>query len=117
MRLMEGLRLRVKDVDFDRGVIVVRQAKGDKDRDVMLPRAAWQRSCANRCWLHARCGSKTGRRSAVTWTFRMHWTPNTAAWGSAGVGSGCSPLHPRRWTLARVFGGAITDMSSDCSAH
>lgn len=39
MRLMEGLRLRVKDVDFDRGVIVVRQAKGDKDRVVMLPRS------------------------------------------------------------------------------
>jgi len=39
MRLMEGLRLRVKDVDFDRGVIVVREAKGNKDRVVMLPRS------------------------------------------------------------------------------
>ncbi len=39
MRLMEGLRLRVKDLDFDRGVVVVRQAKGDKDRVVMLPRS------------------------------------------------------------------------------
>lgn len=38
MRLMEGLRLRVKDVDFDRHVIIVRQAKGNKDRVVMLPR-------------------------------------------------------------------------------
>lgn len=28
MRLMEGLRLRVKDVDFDRQVLMVRQAKG-----------------------------------------------------------------------------------------
>lgn len=36
---MEGLRLRGKDVDFDRGVVVVRQAKGDKDRVVMLPRS------------------------------------------------------------------------------
>jgi integron integrase len=39
MRLMEGLRLRVKDVDFDRRVIVVREAKGNKDRVVMLPQA------------------------------------------------------------------------------
>ena len=39
MRLMEGMRLRIKDVDFDRSVIVVRQAKGDKDRVVMLPRS------------------------------------------------------------------------------
>ena len=37
MRLVEGLRLRVKDVDFDRHAIVVREAKGNKDRVVMLP--------------------------------------------------------------------------------
>ena len=36
MRLMEGMRLRVKDVDFDRLVIIVREAKGGKDRVVML---------------------------------------------------------------------------------
>lgn len=39
MRLMEGLRLRVKDVDFDRHVIIVREAKGNKDRVVMLPQS------------------------------------------------------------------------------
>jgi len=39
LRLMEGLRLRVKDLDFDRGQIVVREGKGDKDRVVMLPAA------------------------------------------------------------------------------
>lgn len=37
MRLMEGLRLRVKDIEFDRRVIVVRGGKGDKDRIVPLP--------------------------------------------------------------------------------
>jgi integrase len=39
MRLMEGMRLRVKDVEFDRHVIIVREAKGNKDRVVMLPRS------------------------------------------------------------------------------
>jgi len=39
LRLMEGLRLRVKDVDFERGQITVREGKGDKDRIVMLPLA------------------------------------------------------------------------------
>ena len=39
MRLMEGIRLRIKDVDFDRHVIIVREAKGNKDRGVMLPRS------------------------------------------------------------------------------
>jgi integrase len=36
---MEALRLRVKDVDFDRLLIVVREAKGNKDRITMLPSA------------------------------------------------------------------------------
>jgi site-specific recombinase XerD len=39
MRLMEGMRLRIKDVDFERHVIIVRDAKGGKDRVVMLPRS------------------------------------------------------------------------------
>ena len=39
LRLLEGLRLRVKDLDFDRGQIVVRDGKGAKDRVTMLPGA------------------------------------------------------------------------------
>ncbi|MGH9872860.1 MAG: integron integrase [Pyrinomonadaceae bacterium] len=37
MRLMECLRLRVKDIDFDAGEILIREGKGDKDRHTMLP--------------------------------------------------------------------------------
>ena len=37
LRLMECLRLRVKDVDFSRNEIRVRSGKGDKDRVTMLP--------------------------------------------------------------------------------
>ncbi|MGA7934893.1 MAG: integron integrase [Kovacikia sp.] len=37
MRLMEGLRLRVKDVDFEYRQITVRDGKGHKDRLTMLP--------------------------------------------------------------------------------
>lgn len=37
MRLLEGLRLRVKDVDFGRHQITVRGGKGDRDRHTMLP--------------------------------------------------------------------------------
>ena len=35
--LVESLRLRIKDVDFERHVIIVREAKGGKDRVLMLP--------------------------------------------------------------------------------
>jgi integron integrase len=37
LRILEMLRLRVKDVDFSRGQIMVRDGKGGKDRVVMLP--------------------------------------------------------------------------------
>lgn len=37
LRLMELLRLRVKDLDFDAGLITVRGGKGDKDRTTLLP--------------------------------------------------------------------------------
>lgn len=55
MRLMEGLRLRVKDVDFERRAIVVREGKGFKDRVVMLPAALErplreQLATAHRLW-------------------------------------------------------------------
>jgi integron integrase len=37
LRLMECVRLRVKDIDFDRNQITVREGKGNKDRTTMLP--------------------------------------------------------------------------------
>ena len=37
MRLMECIRLRVKDLDFSRGEITIREGKGRKDRVTMLP--------------------------------------------------------------------------------
>jgi integron integrase len=37
MRLLEGLRLRVKDVEFERREITVRDGKGGKDRVTVLP--------------------------------------------------------------------------------
>ena len=40
LRLLECLRLRVKDVDFGRRQIVVREGKGNRDRATLLPRAA-----------------------------------------------------------------------------
>jgi len=39
LRLMECVRLRVKDIDLSRNQILVRAGKGDKDRHTMLPAA------------------------------------------------------------------------------
>lgn len=37
LRLMEAAHLRIKDVDFDYGQLIIRAGKGDKDRVTILP--------------------------------------------------------------------------------
>ena len=37
LRLMECMRLRVKDIDFEQSQVIVREGKGEKDRATMLP--------------------------------------------------------------------------------
>ncbi len=56
MRLMEGIRLRVKDVDFARSEIIVREGKGGKDRRTVLPASlvpAFQEQVARALAVHA----------------------------------------------------------------
>ncbi|MGH8399164.1 MAG: integron integrase [Gammaproteobacteria bacterium] len=42
LRLMEAVRLRVKDVEFSQHAIIVREGKGGKDRVTMLPESVIQ---------------------------------------------------------------------------
>ena len=65
MRIMEGVRLRVKDVDFARRAIVVREGKGAKDRVVMLPASLMpalreQLARARQCWAADRTAGRPG---------------------------------------------------------
>ncbi len=85
MRLLEGIRLRVKDVDFVRQIIIVRDGKGGKDRVVMLPRALEgalreQLETARRYWMADRAQGVDGVylphalaakfvRAAESWTW------------------------------------------------
>lgn len=48
LRLMELLRLRIKDVDLERGQVLVRGGKGDADRVTVLPDALLERLAAHR---------------------------------------------------------------------
>jgi len=50
MRLMEVIRLRVKDIEFARGEIVVRDGKGAKDRVTMLPESVKADLRAHLAW-------------------------------------------------------------------
>lgn len=87
MRLLEGLRLRVKDIDFDRRAVVVREGKGFKDRVVMLPAVLEeplreQLSRAHAVWVADRAAGLAGvhvpnalarkyPRAPESWTW--HW--------------------------------------------
>jgi integron integrase len=42
LRLMECMRLRVKDIDFEQSQIIIREGKGEKDRATMLPSSLGQ---------------------------------------------------------------------------
>src|ERR1044071_2185714 len=58
LRLLEALRLRVKDIDFGYGRIIVRDGKGMKDRVPLFPGGLPQPLRAYRaCPRHARAGS------------------------------------------------------------
>lgn len=87
LRLLEGLRLRVKDVEFERRALVVREGKGGKDRVVMLPAALEaplreQLRRAHRLWAADRAQGLAGvavphalerkfARAAESWAW--HW--------------------------------------------
>lgn len=65
LRLTEGLQLRVKDLDFDHGAIIVREGKGGKDRVVMLPASLvqplkLQLQHARELWLADQTDGKAG---------------------------------------------------------
>ena len=55
LRRSELVRLRIKDVDLERGTLTVRQGKGDQDRMTVLPKSllaavAAQVEAARKVW-------------------------------------------------------------------
>jgi integron integrase len=102
LRLQECLQLRVKDVDFDRKVIVVRDGKGARDRVVMLPSALeqpmrQQLAAARALWARDRAEGRPGvwlpdalqakfPRAGESWAW--HWAfpaPNLSVDPRSGV--------------------------------
>jgi len=107
LRLMECIRLRVKDVDFSYNQIVVRDGKGHKDRVTMLPqhvKAPLQRH------LHSVKNSmnKICRWVLDTSTCRMRWSTNTPMPIASGCGRMSSLPRSRRRIPGRASSGGIT---------
>lgn len=92
MRLIEGLRVRVKDVEFSRREILVRNGKGGKDRVTVLPEnliAPLQEQIAKARALH-QCDLSDG--------FRAVWLP--------GALDAKYPGAPKQWGWQWVFPSA-----------
>lgn len=117
MRLLEGLRLRVKDIDFERRAIVVREGKGAKDRVVMLPAALEaplreQLAQAHAVWVADRAAAVQGvhvphalarkyPRAALSWAW--HWVFPQAKLSLDPRGAGERRHHFLEGNFQRVF--------------
>ncbi|MFC7338670.1 tyrosine-type recombinase/integrase, partial [Haloferula chungangensis] len=65
LRRSELVRVRIKDVDLERGTLTVRKGKGDKDRMTVLPKSlleavAGQVEMARKVWERDRAAGLTG---------------------------------------------------------
>lgn len=105
LRLMEALRLRVKDVDSSSNGITVRDGKGGKDRHTMLPRALadfLRREVERARQLHEADCERTSGRSGC----RARWRASTLQRRASLAGNTCSrprTVHAIR-TMARNAG-------------
>jgi integrase len=94
LRLMEGLRLRTKDLDFDRKIIVIREAKGKKDRVVMLL-SRWRRHFGRRLRTRTLFGHWIARTMFRMWRCPTRRRASIRVPARVGHGSGLFPR--RRW--------------------
>lgn len=89
LRLMECLRLRVQDIDFDRGQIMVRSGKGDKDRVTILPESM-----------------REPLKKHLEWVRQLHQKDLAGGFGDAYLPPSLLRKHPRlayEWRWQYVF--------------
>lgn len=99
LRLLEALRLRVKDMDFARGEILVRDGKGQKDRVTMLPQALsveLQQHLAQVRFVHQQDLAEGFGRANLPFALARKYPNAAAEWGWQFVfPSGKRSLDPR----------------------
>jgi hypothetical protein len=89
LRLMEGLRLRVCDLEPGRGELLVRSGKGGRDRVTMLPRSCSPPSKPS-SREHAPCTSATSPLAGGASSCPAPWRASTPRRLGSGAGSGSS---------------------------
>jgi integron integrase len=127
MRLLEGLRLRVKDIDFARRAVIVREGKGGKDRVVMLPASLeaplrTQLEHVRELWAADRAGQLAGvhlphalarkfPRAAESWTW--FWVFPQAQPAIDPRGGELRRHHVQEQTFQRAFKRAVQAAAID----
>jgi integrase len=96
LRLMELVRLRVKDVDEARGIVTVRSGKGDKDRTTILPESL-RNEVARRRWSCGSCSRRIVRRDWPGRGCRKRLRGNINTVVKNGRGNIFSRQRSRRW--------------------
>ncbi len=113
LRLMECVRLRVKDVDFEYRQITVRDGKGNKDRLTMLPD-----TCVDPLKRHLlrvkRYTSRTWRRVTEKSICRLRSSENIRTVESNGPGNMCFRRRSVRSIRAAARRGDITSTKRYC---
>ena len=111
MGISEGLQLRVKDLDFDHGTIIVREGKASKDRALMLPESLVpslrEQLARARAWWP---------KAAAAWRFLTPLSGSIRALDILGRGSGFLRSTRIRPIHAAVSCVAITCMTRPFSA-
>jgi integrase len=99
LRLMECIRMRVKDIDFDYRQLTVRDGKGSKDRVTMLPEASSEvlRTHLGKLDLYT---SRIWQAAAVTFISPTRLNGSTRARASSGPGNMFSPRPSSQLILA-----------------
>ena len=107
LRVTECCELRIKDLDFDQGLVVVPRGKGDKDRSTLLAevgRDELRRTCARL----RRCTKPTDRRDSPECGCQMPWTASIRMLAASWLGSGCFRVEPDPPIHAPELSAAIT---------
>jgi site-specific recombinase XerD len=117
MRIMECLRLRVKDIDFARGEILVRDGKGFKDRVTMLPAAVAVPMLREQMSRARACTGVTWRPAWGRLHCPMRWPASIRVRVANGAGSSC--FRPRGFARIRATAAcaAIICSTRPCSGR
>lgn len=133
LRLMECLRLRVKDVDPEAGVLTVRGGKGDKDRVVELPARLReplreQTAYAQSLWEADRRAGQAGVEVPHAFAVKSPQAGEKWVWFWLFPAEGCSVdprsgkvrrhhLHEARLSRALAVAAAVVALGKRVTAH